>query len=91
MQEYVGASGGLGVIWNHRKVTLNILKSNNNWINGLVKSVKSNLKFILINIYGPVSNIQKKLVWEEIYQFMKNLSEQSNNIRGRFQYYFKFE
>lgn len=30
MQESLGASRGLGFIWNHRKVTLDILSTNNN-------------------------------------------------------------
>ena len=40
MHESVGASSSLGFIWNHRKVMLDILTSKNNWISGLVNSVK---------------------------------------------------
>ena len=60
MHESLGASGGLGLIWNHRKINLDILISKNNWISGLVNSVRSNIKFILFNVYGLVSNIEKK-------------------------------
>ena len=60
MHESVGASSGLGVIWNHRKISLDILSSNNNWICGLVNNIKSNIKLILFNIYGPISTPKKK-------------------------------
>lgn len=33
--------------------------------------MKSNLNFILINIYGPTNNTEKKLVWDEINYFIK--------------------
>ena len=61
MQEYIGASGGLGLIWDHRKVTLDILSTNNNWINGTINRLKSNLELILINVYGPTRNIENKM------------------------------
>ena len=66
MHESIGASRGLGFIWNHRKISLDILTSKNNWVSGLVNSVKSNIKLILFNIYGLVSNLEKKIVWKEI-------------------------
>ena len=50
LQESRGASGGLGIIWNPRKVILNILKSSLSWISSRVKSIKTNLQFILIHI-----------------------------------------
>ena len=73
MHESVGASGGLGFIWNNRKVSLDILTSKNNWISGLAHSVKSDIKFILFNIYEPISDLEKKLVWNDISQYMENL------------------
>ena len=59
--EAIGASGGLGIIWNSKKVDLKYLVNNSNWLCASVQSLKSNMKFILINIYGPNSIIGKKL------------------------------
>ena len=56
------ASGGLGILWDPRKVSINILNSSNNWISGKVQSLKSDLNFMIINVYGPVNNTSKKLV-----------------------------
>ena len=57
LQESRGASGGLGIIWNPRKVILNIIKSRHSWINNKIKGIKSNLQFILINVYGLIQNV----------------------------------
>lgn len=57
LQESRGASGGLGMIWNPRKVTLNVLKSNNLQMSSKIKSIKTNLQLILIKIYGPTHSI----------------------------------
>ena len=51
LQESRGALGGLGIIWNLRKVILNIIKSRHSWISSKIKAIKSNLQYILINIY----------------------------------------
>ena len=72
MHESVGASGGLGVIWNHRNIILNILSSHNNWICMSVNSIKSNLQLILFNIYGPISTFDKFTVWNDISSYMTN-------------------
>ena len=84
LQEVVGASRGLGFIWNHRKVTVDILNVRNNWISGTVKSLKSNLKFILVNFYGPTSNLEKKETWEEINIFMNDHKNSLILIGGDF-------
>ena len=60
-QESVGASGGLGVFWNPKKVLLSCLNHFPNCISSSVKSLKSNLQFILINVYGPISYMDKKM------------------------------
>ena len=59
-QEYVGASGGLGIFWNPRKVSLCCLYQCHNWISASIKSLKSDLQFILINVYGPINYGDKK-------------------------------
>ena len=44
--------------------SINILNINSNWISGNVQSLKSDLNFIIINIYGPISNARKKTIVE---------------------------
>ena len=73
LHESRGVTGGLGIIWNPRKVILNGLNSNNSWMSSRIKSIKTNLQLILINIYGPTHNIDKKNLWEEIILFIKNI------------------
>lgn len=72
LHESRGASRGLGFIWNPSKVSLDILNSNKNWLSSRVKSIKTNLQFILVNIYGPTYNTDKKLLWDEITLFINN-------------------
>lgn len=74
-EESLGASGGLGLFWNPRMVSIDLLNISNNWISGSVQSMKSDLKFILINVYGPISNLEKKEVWEDINIFMNNFKD----------------
>ena len=83
-QESIGASGGLGILWNPRKVDLNIISLNTNWMSGWVQSLKSDLKFIIINIYGPITNLSKRLVWEEIGSFINNFKGNLFLIGGDF-------
>lgn len=61
--EAIGASGGLGIIWNPKKVTLTYQVNNHNWLCASIQSLKSDTKFILINVYGPNNIIGKKTVW----------------------------
>ena len=83
-QESSGASGGLGILWDPRKVSINNLNNSNNWISGKVQSLKSDLKFTVINVYGPVNNISKKLVWNEIGHFLDNHRNELFLIGGDF-------
>ena len=65
-QELVGASGCLGLFWNHRKVSIDVLNINNNWTLVIIElvavSIKLDFQFILINVHGPISNLGKKVV-----------------------------
>ena len=61
-----GASGGLGIIWNPKKVDVFSMEHNYNWMSVIVHSLKSDLKCILFNIYAPVSHSRKKVVWDEV-------------------------
>ena len=64
--EAIGASGGLGIVWNPRKVSLNYLVSKDNWLCANIQSLKSETKFVLINVYGPNNTLGKKTVWAEL-------------------------
>lgn len=83
-QESIGASGGLGMIWNPRKVNLNIINKNPSWISSRVISLKNNLEFLLINIYGPTPTLEKIKVWQEISDFLSNHSDITVVIGGDF-------
>ena len=61
--EAIGASGGLGIVWNPRKVSLNYLVSKGNWLCVNIQSLKSETKFVLINVYGPNNTLGKTTVW----------------------------
>ena len=62
----MGASSGLGFIWNPKKVDMHYLEHSCNWMCARVKSLKSDLKLILLNVYGPKSPIGKRDVWDEL-------------------------
>ena len=63
LQKSRGASGGLGLKWNHRRVCLKIIESRHSWMSCHVKGIVSYLHFLLINVYGPIHNPDKKVVW----------------------------
>lgn len=46
--------------------------------------IRRNLQFILINVYGPIQNIDKNVVWEEIEQYLGIVSNQICVIGGDF-------
>ena len=60
--EAIGASGGLGMVWNPKKISLTYLANNNNWQCANIQSLKSDTNFILFNVYGPNDIIRKKTV-----------------------------
>ena len=47
--EALGMSGGLGIIWNPKKVDLQCLEHSSNWMCVKVQSLKLDLKFIFYN------------------------------------------
>lgn len=79
-----GASGGLAVLWNKKKVSINIININNNWLCSMVKSIHSDLKFILCNIYGPVYTGEKSKVWKEISIGLSNFQNTPIILGGDF-------
>ena len=82
--ESAGASGGLGLIWNPRRVDIHCLEFSNNWICARVQNLKSDLKFILINIYGPISHLGKKIVWDELSSIFHNYKDNPILVGGDF-------
>lgn len=84
LQESRGASGGLGIIWNPRKVHLKVISSSHYWINSYIKGINSNFQFMLINIYGPTQNVDKKNLWLDISSFIKEHNNYFLIIGGDF-------
>ncbi|XP_059073249.1 uncharacterized protein LOC131874050 [Cryptomeria japonica] len=71
----IGASRGLAIIWDPHSILLSPLVSNLNWMSGRVTCLKNNLDFVIVNMYGPILNDDKKRVWEEIKNFTSTLSQ----------------
>ena len=82
--EATGASGGLGIIWNSRKVALTYLVNNNNWLCVSLQSLKSDTKFILINVYSPNNFLKKKDVWDEISKVISEYKDSPIILGGDF-------
>ena len=82
--EATGASGGLGIIWNSRKVAITYIRNNNNWLCACVQSLKSDTKFILINVYGPNNMIGKKAVWDELSTVITEFKDSPMILGGDF-------
>ncbi|GLJ43038.1 hypothetical protein SUGI_0893330 [Cryptomeria japonica] len=70
-----GASRGLAIIWDPRSILFSFMESHNNWMSERVTSLKNNLDFVIINLYGPILNEDKKRVWEEIENFKNTLNQ----------------
>lgn len=51
---------------------------------GWAISIKSNLKFIIINVYGPIQTQAKRQVWNEIENFLLSDIDQTYIIGGDF-------
>ena len=79
-----GASGGLGILWNPKKVVVLYLEHSYNWMCVNVQSLKSDLKFILVNIYGLVCQIGKKIVWDEVSSLFSKYKDNIIALGGDF-------
>jgi hypothetical protein len=73
-----------GLIWNPRKIHLKIISSSRYWISSFIKGINSNLQFLLINVYGPTQNTDKKTLWMDISSFIKDYSNEFLIIGGDF-------
>ena len=82
--ESLGAFGGSGILWDPRKVNIKILNCSNNQISGNIQSLKSDHNFTVINVYSPVNNTNKQLVWNEIGQFLDSLENELFILGGDF-------
>ena len=83
-QESRGASGGLGILWDPRKVNINIINCTKNWISGKAHSLKSDLNFTIINVYGPIKNTDKLTIWNEIGHFLEEIENDLCILGGDF-------
>ena len=61
-----------------------ITKCTKNWISGKVHSLKSDLNFTIINVYGPNNNIEKLTTWNEIGNFLEEIENDLCIIGGDF-------
>lgn len=52
----IGASGGLGIIWDLSHISLDIIETKRSWIGFDIKCISNNLRCNLINVYGPITN-----------------------------------
>ncbi|GLJ06045.1 hypothetical protein SUGI_0030800 [Cryptomeria japonica] len=65
----IGASRGMAMIWDPHNIRFSLLETHGNWISGRVTSFKHKLDFLVINVYGPTLNEDKRRVWKEIEEF----------------------
>ncbi|GLJ56609.1 hypothetical protein SUGI_1239030 [Cryptomeria japonica] len=70
-----GASGGLSIIWDPQNIIFSLMESHCNWMSGRVTILKHYLDLVIINVYGPILNEDKKRVWEETENFSSNLNQ----------------
>lgn len=82
--EAIGASGGLGIIWNPKKFSLTYLGNNHNWLCANIQSLKSDSKFIIFNVYGPINIVKKKIVWAELSSVISKLKDSPIILGGDF-------
>eukprot|EP00253_Pinus_taeda_P011568 PITA_11568 len=62
----IGASGGIGTIWNKGKWDLTNQKLNNWWVRTDLKNKTTNEEYTLLNIYAPNHYRDKALCWESV-------------------------
>ena len=60
----LGASGGLAVLWNPLTANSQLIQQESNW--QMIHIIAIDISFILINVYGPASSLDKACLWEVI-------------------------
>eukprot|EP00253_Pinus_taeda_P015816 PITA_15816 len=78
----IGASGGIGTLWNKRKWELIKLKLNNWWVRTDLKDKKTNEEYTIINIYFPNHYRDKALCWESVKNEAQDRQGSKLVIRG---------
>ena len=78
----MGASGGLAVFWNPLTVNSQLLRQESNW--QVIHITAFDISFLLINVYGPASTLEKACLWESITQFLQLQDQQQIVIGGDF-------
>lgn len=79
-----GTIGGMRILWKSNSVSLNILVTKCNWMVGEAKILKTNMKFYLFNIYGPMRNQDKANLWKILGQKVSDLGGKKIVMGGDF-------
>lgn len=82
--EAEGAFGGLLILWKPQSVLVEVMHLSRHWMACKVRSLISNLSFNLINVYGPLLCLQKKLVWLELDGILQNFQQEPSILGGDF-------
>ncbi|XP_059068246.1 uncharacterized protein LOC131858814 [Cryptomeria japonica] len=83
-QEANGSAGGLGILWKPDSVKVNLSKKGENWMICNVYSIRENLEFPLINVYGPSKTADKTKVWNILTNKIKDLISDRVVVAGDF-------
>ena len=78
----LGSSRGLAVLWNPLIVNSLLLFQESNW--QLIHINAFDISFILINVYGPTSILDKACLWESITHYLQMQDQQRTVIQGDF-------
>ncbi|XP_059066286.1 uncharacterized protein LOC131857617 [Cryptomeria japonica] len=79
-----GSAGGLGVLWNPHNIKVMELERTKNWLFGVVHSLKENVFFPLVNVYGPIKTEEKAKVWKDISDKIGSLNNDRVIVEGDF-------
>ncbi|XP_057838177.2 uncharacterized protein LOC131048296 [Cryptomeria japonica] len=72
------------MIWDPCNIGFSLLESHDSWLSGRVTNFKHKLALLIINVYGPTQNENKRRVWKEIEEFIRRTQEQTCIIGGDF-------
>lgn len=83
-QEARGTTGGLGVLWNPHNIKVTKFERSEYWLFGVVHSLKENMFFPLVNVYGPIKTEEKVKVWKDISIKIGSLNNDRVIVAGDF-------
>ncbi|XP_059066169.1 uncharacterized protein LOC131857524 [Cryptomeria japonica] len=72
-QEAHGLARGLGILWNPSHIEISCFASSDFWMAYSIKCKKSNICFLLFNIYGRVKTEDKRKVWSKVSELALSL------------------